>query len=77
MYYILNAEKGMPRFITGTRGNPDTKTANTFFENVVLIKVATTEIDECLSPFSSEPTDYVSAMYKTLRLNTQLHMSFH
>jgi hypothetical protein len=52
----------MPKFITGIYGNPNTKTANKLFETVVIIRVAITEIDECLSPFSSEPTDYVSAM---------------
>jgi hypothetical protein len=36
MSYVLNAQKGMPKFVTGTHGNPNTKTANTFSENVVL-----------------------------------------
>jgi len=36
MSYVLNAQKGMPKFITGTHGNRNTKTANTFFENVVI-----------------------------------------
>ena len=32
---VLNAQKGMPKFINGIHGNPNTKTANTFFEDVV------------------------------------------
>jgi len=35
MSYVLNAQKGMPKFITRIHGNPNTKTANTFFEKVV------------------------------------------
>jgi len=31
----LNAQKVMPKFITGIHGNPNTKAANTFLENVV------------------------------------------
>jgi len=31
MSYVTNAQKGMPKFITGRHGNPKTKTANTLY----------------------------------------------
>jgi hypothetical protein len=32
----MKINEDMPKFITGTQGNPNTKTANKFFENVVI-----------------------------------------